>query len=824
MRYLFCFLLLFCFVIFQPLHAQLRGTVYLDENANHLKDRTEIGVKDAIVSNGFYVVRTDDEGRFVLPHWEKQRFVTIYTGRTFSSPTRFWPITSKTSSYDFAVTPRKQNDSVNFLHISDTETFEYGDWVNNLKKYIQVHKPDFVVHTGDICYKAGMLWHGQNLTEKDLGIPIYYCLGNHDLVKGDYGEEFFEQQFGPAWYAFEEGNVLYVITPMMNGDFPPSFNYEDIGGWLQNLLSVYPREQPKIFFNHDLLSNKELFVFNKNASEQIVLNEYNLKAWLFGHWHINMVKNHGKSGVVSYSTATIAKGGIDHSPSSFRKVVVDSNGNTKSDLIWSFINKSIEIVSPNDHQVKLNHNKEADISVNVYDSGSEVDSVRYGIWRKTSYTWDSVVGTRNWKLMRKASDWNWRASFDPGSDRDFVLVIDAFLHSGEILHRKQEFYIDSNRESTSFNGVWTNLGGNKEHHPVVEGSHKADYELIWTNNIGSNIYMSSPVVMKDLVFAAGFDDNNGDSSSVVCWNANTGAEVWRFTNGRSIKNQIVIADNKVIATDIEGITYALDLRSGNLKWKVDLQQEGLPGFVTGLVTDGEIIYTGFAESLSALDASTGKVLWRNTHWRGGEGTTPAMTIADSLLIVSQHWRALHAHNRFTGELIWSRHDEGLRFRDGVVAFVDDFLWVAEGDKLFKLEPSTGKTVHAMKTNLQHTGTSAPIKNGERVIVASSHPGIAAYDLYLGKQIWQHEVDPALFYTPSYFSDQQRSIESTPIQVGDHVILGGMDGNVRVVDANDGRLLWKMSLGAPILTSAAINENGFFICDFAGNIYCFGIKQ
>ncbi|NKI27589.1 PQQ-binding-like beta-propeller repeat protein [Arenibacter sp. 6A1] len=801
-------------------YGQLKGKVFLDHNKNGIKESKEKGVRNAVVSDGYHVVRTDDKGNFELPGWEKQRFVTIYPNGSFNSEKRFIPITSKLKSYDFPVQTKKQKEEVNFLQISDTETFEYGDWVDNLKKYIKVHKPDFVVHTGDICYKAGMEWHADNLTEKELGVPIYYCLGNHDLVKGDYGEQFFEEKFGPAWYAVEEGNTLFVITPMMGGDFPPGFNHEDIGGWLQNLLKAYDKDQPKIFFNHDLLTDGESFVFKKNDNESIVLEDYNLKSWLYGHWHINMVKTHGASGVVSYSTATLAKGGIDHSPSSFRAIKVDKEGNTKSQLIWSHLEREIQIVSPQKNELTLNNQGEVEVSVNVYDSGSVVDSVRYSIWGKEGFNWESSRNTSKWKAMVKTSDWNWRATFPPSAEKDLLLVVDAYLRSGEVLHRKEKFRLEDRKEKRASKGEWSNLAGNKEHHPVVDMKQQAPYTMEWTANVGSNIYMSSPVIKDNYVLTAGFDDSNAENCFIVCWDASAGRELWRYKTKNGVKNQMVIAQDKVIATDMIGHTYAIDIASGKLVWDKDLKYNRAPGFITGLVTDGKIVYTGYSDSLSAIEVNTGRVLWQNKAWKGGEGTTPTMTIADNVLLASRHWGAIYAHDRFTGELLWSRNDDGLRFRDGVLSYKDKYLWVAEQDKLHQLDLKTGKTVHSFITGMQHTGTSAPIVLQDRVIISGSHPGVASFDLKTGKKQWEFQVDPALFYTPSYFSDQQQSLETTPILVGENLIFGAMDGKVYVVNAVTGSLVWKTALGAPLITSAAISADGFFICDFAGNIYFF----
>ena len=258
-------------------------------------------------------------------------------------------------------------------------------------------------------------------------------------------------------------------------------------------------------------------------------------------------------------------------------------------------------------------------------------------------------------------------------------------------------------------------------------------------------------------------------------------------------------------------------------WEKDLNYRRLPGFVSGLVTDGNMIYTGFGETLTALNAGNGKVLWKSEEKRGGEGSTPTMTLADSVLITSRHWGGIDAFNRFTGEYLWTRSDQGLRFRNGVLVFKEGKLWVAEYEdaksgRLHEMDLNTGKTIGGFSTFMQNTGTAAPIILEDQVIIAGSHPGVASFDRKTGIKQWEFEVGPALFYSPPYYSDQQQSLESSPVLIGDHLVFGAMDGTLQVISLSSGKLLWKTKLGAPVLTTAAVTEVGFFICDFGGNIY------
>lgn len=69
----------------------------------------------------------------------------------------------------------------------------------------------------------------------------------------------------------------------------------------------YRTGKPVIVFNHDLLTSGNEFVFGIDDNEKINLNEHNLKAWLYGHWHNHFVRKQGD--VLTISTATLDKGG-----------------------------------------------------------------------------------------------------------------------------------------------------------------------------------------------------------------------------------------------------------------------------------------------------------------------------------------------------------------------------------------------------------------------------------------------------------------------------------------------------------------------------------
>lgn len=60
-------------------------------------------------------------------------------------------------------------------------------------------------------------------------------------------------------------------------------------------------------------------------------------------------------------------------------------------------------------------------------------------------------------------------------------------------------------------------------------------QLAWTQNIGSNIYMTSPVIHKGNVLVASMDENNTGKSSIVSIDIQTGNINWSYAVRHSIK-------------------------------------------------------------------------------------------------------------------------------------------------------------------------------------------------------------------------------------------------------------------------------------------------
>ena len=127
------------------------------------------------------------------------------------------PVDKKTESYDFKLNKSSVTEQDNhcFLQISDTEIGEdgTGEWLDTVKNSVKESKPAFLIHTGDICYEAGLKKHIEEMNTDTMGCTVKYVIGNHDYVDGKYGEELYESLYGPVWYSDRKSTRLNSSHP-----------------------------------------------------------------------------------------------------------------------------------------------------------------------------------------------------------------------------------------------------------------------------------------------------------------------------------------------------------------------------------------------------------------------------------------------------------------------------------------------------------------------------------------------------------------------------------------------------------------------------------
>jgi outer membrane protein assembly factor BamB len=806
----------------QTIMAQdFSGKVFIDKNGNDACDAGEAGLAGVRVSNGLQVAVTDAAGKFSLPANKKTKFVFITTPAGYRFAKSFYLKTdSSRTAYDFALMPVKQSKQslAKFVRLTDTETWLYNNWVTEAKEYAKNENADFIVHTGDICYEEGLKFHAKQVNTATMGLPVYYCIGNHDLVKGPYGEALYESLFGPVFYSFEAGPAHFIVTPMWYGDYTPSYTVDDVLQWIKNDLAHTDPAKPVVIFNHDLLTYDTLFAI-RSGKDSINLNDHHLKAWIYGHWHINFARTHGNTGIRSICSAPAADGGIDNSASNFDVIDVDKNGIAAVQRRYTYVSNQITQVSPAATGVAFEGNKLL-VSVNTYHTSTNVHQVLFSMYNKKGQLLKQLP-------LQPRTDWNWGATTDiPAAwlNNVYTSTVEATTSTGNILFRRDTFSLEKSKVPAVTGQVWPEVLQNAQRIGVVGGAVPAGkgLHLVWSANTGGNIWKSSPVCAEGKIFTGTIDDEGNKHSGITALDAVTGKILWQFATQNSIKHSISYSDHILVATDAEGITYAVEAATGKLRWKHAGDMKSLPSYNSGGVVKAGVYYTGAGKYMQALDLYTGAVKWTNHDWSGGEGTPAAMAVQGDCLVTSSNWNHLFAHDLATGKLRWKRSDEGIRFRSGTAAFYDGKLYVHGLNKLHIIDPANGKTTDSIPVEEALKTMTAPVVTENCILICTATNGLAAYDKRSKELLWRFVPGEALFYTAPYTLPSSATIESTPLCAGNRVYVGASDGYVYVADLKTGQLLSRFHTGAPVFAEMAICNGLLYVADFSGNVNAFSL--
>ena len=370
------------------------------------------------------------------------------------------------------------------------------------------------------------------------------------------------------------------------------------------------------------------------------------------------------------------------------------------------------------------------------------------------------------------------------------------------------------------NKDWTNLLQNAAHVPELKDTLQLPLQLAWVQNIGANIYFSSPLIYKGAIYAASLDDNGLGKASVTCMDAQTGQIRWQYPLRHSVRSSIAAEDGCIFAQDINGWLYAIDAATGKLVWEKDLEMDKQVPLDNGLVTSDGVVYAGTGRSLCAYQAKTGELIWQNKDWDTGHGTSSTFSVNNGILVGQAFWEAAYANDARTGQKLWSRGGYGF---GSSAAMHGGLIYSISNRSLFIVDAKTGKRLIQKTYDFELKNLSTPLVTNDEIIFGTAENGVVAVDRNTLEVKWRFRTGRAMIYTVPTLGDPASPVEASPVLNGDIVYVGASDGALYALNRKDGQLLWKHAMGAPVLATVAVSGNALFVSDFSGNVYGFVSK-
>lgn len=748
----------------QQFNGNFSGIVYCDGNENGRQDRGEKGMAGVAVSDGFSVVMTDRSGRYSIDASPRARFISVYTPDGYRNTNRFFSdirndiaANNSNTGLDFGLTKCETYGS--FAHMSDIEDRIYMDWIDRMKEYAAIHNQDFIAVTGDICYETGLRFFSQAMTDANMGRRMVYTIGNHDLIKGhkdcwgnDYGEKIFEDCFGPAWYSFTSSGVHFIVTPMLMGDARPSYSADDIKAWIQEDLRTIPQGMPVMMFNHD-------------AAENLVPENANVKAFIYGHRHDDL-RSVTDSGVTYFCCMSPSKASNDHAASALREITFNRQGEITTRMHYAPISNHI-----------VAHEVNGMVRAVVYDAASEPVKAEL-----------ILPGGRK-VAMRQLNDMIWEVDLPQAMAPESVYKVSAEFTDGErIIARQQQ-----------------------------------ERGLKWMRTLPCKTYFCNPIASGKYLYIAGMDNENARDCAVFALNAQSGEIEWSCPVKNSIKGDLALMDGVIYAGDVDYNVYAINAEDGKIIWSKSVNKTFYPSFTEGIHAENGRVFAGCAGSLCALDARTGETLWTNSHKHGSITNVCTNRTANGALLTNGYWVGRFCYDAATGEFLWEKKDNDNRYSTSTAAVLDStFIYTGYG-AIMQVAARSGEVLKQGSYPFIFNTRSEPLVCGGRIFVGTSNNGFLAVNFSDMSQAWNFLCEPAVIYTSPYTKNREKTVESSPVAYKDCVIFGANDGYVYCLKQDNGLFQWRLKVGLPVLCKPLIVDKLLYFTDFAGNVYCYGLE-
>lgn len=283
MRIAAVFMFMFMWFAFTT-HAQVaaKGVVFDDSDRDGKFSAGEKGVPKVCVSNGSEVVQTDANGVWTLPVDDDTIFFVIKPtnwmtpanaeqvpqsyyihkpkGSPALEPLGVAPTGPLPESIDFPLYAREEPAQFKILLFGDPQARglrEVNFVTHDVVEECIGTDAKFGISLGDIVADDPALFKEINESIAQIGIPWYNTFGNHDNNRNsgsdEMSDETFERFYGPGTFAFEYGQVCFLI--MDDVYFKPDGKYEgrftdDQISFVKNYLATVPKEKLIVMTMH----------------------------------------------------------------------------------------------------------------------------------------------------------------------------------------------------------------------------------------------------------------------------------------------------------------------------------------------------------------------------------------------------------------------------------------------------------------------------------------------------------------------------------------------------------------------------------------------
>jgi eukaryotic-like serine/threonine-protein kinase len=353
--------------------------------------------------------------------------------------------------------------------------------------------------------------------------------------------------------------------------------------------------------------------------------------------------------------------------------------------------------------------------------------------------------------------------------------------------------------------------GNAQHTGIYDASGVPSFHgVMWQFHTGAAV-VSSPVLSGGVVYVGSADHY------LYALDAASGALKWKFETKGRVSSSPAIADGGVYFESYDSYFYALDAATGALRWKfhtggekrfaaahlhgIEPAAETMPDLFdvylsSPTVSDGIVYFGSGDQHVYALDARSGGLKWK---FKTGDVVHASPAVADHTVYIGSWDSYFYALNADTGAEKWrfkSGEDPKIHNQVGFqssAAVVDGTVYVGCRDSnLYALDAATGTKKWALDTKGSWV-VGAPAVRNQRVYAATSDSG-----LFL-------EVDAKTGKPGFSLGFKQWPMFSSPAIAGEDAYIGSHEGKLIAIDLKDRKVAWEYRTDAARRNAAAYTK-------------------
>lgn len=251
-----------------------------------------------------------------------------------------------------------------------------------------------------------------------------------------------------------------------------------------------------------------------------------------------------------------------------------------------------------------------------------------------------------------------------------------------------------------------------------------------------------------------------------------GGLLWRVQTGGPVRSSPTVFDRSVYIGSGDGFLYAIDRRSGEVRWRYDAKT----GLASSPAVTPDLVLIATRRALIAIDRARGTERWRREFG-------PDQPLA------------------------WGRASGDYFISSPVIRGATVVIGGGDG-VLYALELASGR-IRWRATTGGRIRSSPAIAN-DLVYAASFDGKVYAVDLTTGVSRWTFATT-GVDLNSADFGFDRRSIQSSPAVTRSAAFVGSRDGNFYAIDAERGTLRWKVAHddGSWSITSPAVNDSLVF---------------